>query len=134
MQLAIFSNYDETHQTTTRAATVWIGNKQRFAGQIVSQFPRRFNRYYEPFLGSGAVLATLKPKEGIASDIFQPLVDIWKALVENPEKLKRWGTVTDGDDPPMATKWTVYELVKASYNAKPNGASPFLVEPVTAGW
>ncbi len=37
----------------------WIGNKQRFAHEIVSYFPRQFGTYYEPFLGSGAVLATL---------------------------------------------------------------------------
>ncbi len=39
----------------------WIGNKQRFAHQIASYFPSQFNRYIEPFVGSGAVLATLAP-------------------------------------------------------------------------
>ena len=39
----------------------WIGNKQRFAHEIVSLFPERFGAYYEPFLGSGAVLGTLNP-------------------------------------------------------------------------
>ena len=35
----------------------WIGNKQRFAETIISYMPETFNNYYEPFLGSGAVLA-----------------------------------------------------------------------------
>ena len=39
----------------------WVGNKQRFANEIISYFPVGFNRYIEPFLGSGAVLATLSP-------------------------------------------------------------------------
>jgi DNA adenine methylase len=46
----------------------WIGNKQRFAHEIVSYFPGRFGNYVEPFLGSGAVLATLAPERAIGSD------------------------------------------------------------------
>lgn len=37
----------------------WIGNKQRFAETIVSYMPNHFINYYEPFLGSGAVMAEL---------------------------------------------------------------------------
>ncbi len=50
----------------------WIGNKQRFAHEIASYFPERFGTYHEPFLGSGAVLATLAPQRGFASDVFPP--------------------------------------------------------------
>ena len=37
----------------------WIGNKQRFAHEIIAFFPRNIVTYHEPFLGSGAVLGTL---------------------------------------------------------------------------
>src|SRR5271168_2714363 len=70
----------------------WIGNKQRFAHEIVSHFPTCFERYFEPFLGSGAVLATLAPESAIASDVFKPLMEIWQALKDNPNELKRWYT------------------------------------------
>jgi DNA adenine methylase len=99
----------------------WIGNKQRFAHEIVSFFPAQFGTYYEPFLGSGAVLATLAPKVAVGSDVFKPLVEIWQALRTQPEQLKgwyaeRWGRMAN------ATKEDVYEEVKASYNANPNAA------------
>ncbi len=99
----------------------WIGNKQRFAHEIASTFPPGFGTYYEPFLGSGAVLATLSPADAVASDVFKPLVEIWQTLHENPERLKgwyreRWGLFNDGD------RVERYEQVKASYNASPNGA------------
>jgi DNA adenine methylase len=68
----------------------WVGNKQRFAHEIVGAFPKTFNRYFEPFLGSGAVLATLSPRDALASDIFSPLVEIWFALKNNPQMLKKW--------------------------------------------
>src|SRR4051812_44371316 len=43
----------------TKQLLKWIGNKQRFAHEIVSYLPDEFGTYYEPFIGSGAVLATL---------------------------------------------------------------------------
>src|SRR4051812_18914179 len=63
----------------------WVGNKQRFAHEIVSYFPARFGTYYEPFLGSGAVLGTLAPGRAVAADVFPPLVEIWQALRDSPE-------------------------------------------------
>jgi DNA adenine methylase len=99
----------------------WIGNKQRFAHEIISCFPATFDGYHEPFLGSGAVLGTLAPKKGFASDMFRPLVEIWATLRESPETLKkwysdRWHTVK------KCGKAEAYEKIKADYNANPNGA------------
>lgn len=99
----------------------WIGNKQRFAHEIVSYFPEHFNTYHEPFLGSGAVLGTLMPKKAVASDSFKPLIEIWQTLRESPETLKKWYTerwqaVRSGD------KVKEYERIKASYNENPNAA------------
>lgn len=68
----------------------WIGNKQRFAHEIASYFPEGFGTYHEPFLGSGAVLATLAPKKAFASNVFPPLMKIWQTLRKSPATLKRW--------------------------------------------
>lgn len=43
----------------------WIGNKQRYAHEIVSYFPVDFSAYHEPFQGAGGVLGTLAPSEGL---------------------------------------------------------------------
>jgi len=99
----------------------WIGNKQRFAHEIVSFFPSQFNTYFEPFVGSAAVLATLVPPRAIASDSFTPLVQIWQTLSSNPELLKlwyaeRWLFFQEGQ------KTAQYERIKAAYNLSPNGA------------
>lgn len=68
----------------------WVGNKQRFASEIISWFPDSFNSYYEPFLGSGAVLGTLAPEKGFASDILKPLVEIFQSVVSDPKKVSDW--------------------------------------------
>ena len=99
----------------------WVGNKQRFAHEIISYFPSRFDTYHEPFLGSGAVLGTLAPKRAVASDAFQPLMEIWTTLQESPRTLKAWYD----DRWHMARKHgkvDAYERIKAAYNASPNGA------------
>jgi DNA adenine methylase len=99
----------------------WIGNKQRMAEEIIAFFPGKFETYYEPFLGSGGVLGTLGPKCAIASDCFQPLIEIWQTLHDSPETLKRWYAerwmrMMDGD------KVAAFETIKQTYNSKPNGA------------
>ncbi len=99
----------------------WIGNKQRFAHEIISYFPARFGTYHEPFLGSGAVLGVLAPERAQASDSFAPLIGIWQALREDPEIIKtwyrdRWIESQAGD------KITQYEAIKARYNAQNNPA------------
>lgn len=99
----------------------WVGNKQRFAHEIIGYFPDTFGRYYEPFLGSGAVLGTLAPESAVASDQLKPLMEIWQALSASPDALKtwyaeRWHAFSSGD------RVEQYERIKASYNAHPNGA------------
>ncbi|MBR9860534.1 DNA adenine methylase [bacterium] len=99
----------------------WVGNKQKFAGEITKCFPPDFGTFYEPFLGSGAVLATVAPIAGVGSDIFAPLVEIWQKLKDDPEELIEWYAERrnrlDTED-----KKEVYNSVLASFNSKHNGA------------
>ena len=99
----------------------WIGNKQRFAHEIISFFPNDMRVYHEPFLGSGAVLGSLAPRQGYGSDCFAPLIEIWKMLKSEPETLMswykdRWELIE------QLGKVEAYEKVKKSFNTQPNGA------------
>lgn len=121
MQRFLF-DMDEYRQATPFKSQLlkWIGNKQRFAHEIVSFFPKEMGTYFEPFLGGG-VLGTLAPPQAVGSDAFPPLIEIWQALHDDPATLKqwyaeRWHALMSGD------KVEEYERIKASYNAKPNGA------------
>lgn len=99
----------------------WIGNKQRFAHEIVGYFPERFGTYHEPFVGSGAVLGTLAPKRAVASDVILPLVQLWQTLTTNPKRVKEWYTER-WERMMTGEKVEVYEQIKATYNAAPNPA------------
>lgn len=98
----------------------WVGNKQKFAAEITKHFPVEFNKYHEPFLGSGAVLATVKPNHGVGSDTFAPLIEIWEKLKTNPNEVIQWYK-SWRDQLDSEKKEVVYEKVKHAYNSKPNG-------------
>ncbi len=98
----------------------WVGSKYKSALPIAKNLPSSFNNYFEPFLGSGAVLATISPKRGIGSDTFKPLIEIWQTLVTDPERLLEWYAVRRNrmvDE----SKEKVYLDVRRSYNENPNG-------------
>lgn len=77
----------------------WIGNKQRFASLIVDSFPLNYGDYYEPFLGSGAVLAEVMTRKQAgsllsgmrgtahASDVLLFLTEIFEIVRDDPDKL-----------------------------------------------
>ncbi len=119
MQLTLDQKY-ATHYPPKTQLLKWVGNKQRFAGEIAKFFPVDFNKFYEPFLGSGAITATVAPKAGVGSDIFAPLVEIWQTLANRPDDLISWYAHRrhriEKED-----KVKVYEDIKASYNSRPNG-------------
>ncbi|MDR3710421.1 MAG: Dam family site-specific DNA-(adenine-N6)-methyltransferase [Capsulimonadaceae bacterium] len=120
-QLALFEAYEVCKPNAPKGQLLkWIGNKQRFAEEIVSMFPAGYRRYHEPFLGSGAVLATLSPEEATASDTFGPLMEIWAALKDAPETLYEW--YRERWELTRENKRQGYERIKASYNERPNGA------------
>jgi DNA adenine methylase len=122
MQFAMFDTERPVRVEPFQAGLLkWIGNKQRFAHEIASYFPADFGTYYEPFIGSGAVMATLVPRRAVGSDCFAPLVEIWQTLRESPDTLKRWYTERWEQIGP-SDKLGVYERIKKSYNSKPNGA------------
>lgn len=99
----------------------WVGNKQKFAVEIVKYFPHSYNYFYEPFLGSGAILATVAPSNGMGSDIFTPLMDIWNKLSLDPVGLVEWYRERRNLMEQIG-KQEAYNIIRASYNANPNGA------------
>ena len=120
MQLTLENLY-HTYYPPKSQLLKWVGNKQKFAAEITRHFPTEYGRFFEPFLGSGAILATVAPKNGLGSDTFRPLIEIWEMLKKNPGKLIEWYAERQrliGNK----TKEEVYKQVKAAYNATPNGA------------
>ena len=120
-QFALFQHGPRDTAPFHKQLLKWVGNKQRFAHEIVSYFPLKFGTYFEPFLGAAGVLATLAPERAIGSDSFKPLVEIWRTLKDSPDTLKKW-YFDRWNQMTVENKENTYEKIKASYNANPNGA------------
>jgi DNA adenine methylase len=99
----------------------WIGNKHRFSKQIVGFFPNKINCFFEPFLGSGSIIATLAPNKGIGSDIYSPLMEIWDTLSKDPKKLIFWYEERINLLKRNGQKES-YTIIRDSFNKQPNGA------------
>jgi len=61
----------------------WAGGKRWFVRNYNNLIPKNFNRYIEPFLGSGAVFFHLQPNEAILGDINQDLIESYRSIKEN---------------------------------------------------
>lgn len=97
----------------------WIGSKYKYAHIIVSYFPTDYNKYIEPFVGTGAILATLSPKKAVAGDTLEPLIEIWKLLQNDPEKLiEHYTSIITRFN---GNRQEIYEEIRKSYNSSPNG-------------
>lgn len=110
----------------------WIGNKQRFAHEIVGSFPSRFGTYFEPFLGSAAVLGTLAPERAVCSDALAPLIELWEAVRSEPNLVKEWYRARWERVRPEG-KIAAFESVKASYNRSANPADLLFISRTCYG-
>jgi len=65
----------------------WYGNKQKYVGKILAEFPAEYNRYVEPFLGSGAVFLALEPRKWILNDLNKDLIGVWNLVRDDPNAI-----------------------------------------------
>lgn len=65
----------------------WAGGKRQLLPEIRKYIPQKFNTYYEPFVGAGAVLFDIQPKKAVINDINFELVNTYKAIKSNVDEL-----------------------------------------------
>lgn len=65
----------------------WAGGKRQLLKEIEKRLPNKFNKYYEPFVGGGALLFYLSPDEAVINDINKELINTYLQIRTNPEDL-----------------------------------------------
>ena len=65
----------------------WVGGKRQLLNEIEKHIPEQFSKYYEPFIGGGAVLFHVRPKNAIINDSNEELVNLYNVIKESPEEL-----------------------------------------------
>lgn len=65
----------------------WVGGKTQLIGEIFKRLPSNFTRYFEPFVGGGAVFFQLQHNQSFLSDVNHELVNAYKVVRDDVEKL-----------------------------------------------
>lgn len=65
----------------------WAGGKRKLLTELHRYQPKQFNKYYEPFIGGGAYLLSLQPKNAKISDLNEELIKTWNSIKNSPEEL-----------------------------------------------
>lgn len=64
----------------------WAGGKRQIA-QVIKSYVPKFKRYFEPFLGGGAVFFTVQPMQAVLNDLNSELINVYKVIRDSPEEL-----------------------------------------------
>ncbi|MBI2373590.1 MAG: DNA adenine methylase [Deltaproteobacteria bacterium] len=96
----------------------WTGSKRHQAHRIYARFPPH-RRYFEPFLGGGALLYLAARPGCVAGDSYSPLIEVFRLAQREPRELvenyrAQWERLQE-DLPGY-----FYE-VRSRFNERPNG-------------
>lgn len=58
----------------------WAGGKRQILNEIKNLMPKEYNNYFEPFVGGGALLFDILPKNAVINDVNQELLAIYRCL------------------------------------------------------
>lgn len=65
----------------------WAGGKGQLLSELVARVPQPFNRYFEPFVGGGALFFNLSPKQAVLSDSNPDLINLYVVIRDQVDEL-----------------------------------------------
>jgi len=65
----------------------WVGGKRQLADELQKRLPSSYNRYFEPFVGGGALFFALKPEKAFIADLNSELINVYKIVRDYVEEL-----------------------------------------------
>lgn len=65
----------------------WAGGKRQLLPKLIAKMPTQYGRYFEPFVGGGALLLALNPKQAVINDINEQLINVYCQLKQNPDEV-----------------------------------------------
>lgn len=65
----------------------WAGGKRQLLPVLREHLPPGFKNYYEPFVGAGALLFELQPRQAVINDLNRDLITCYRVLKKHPQHL-----------------------------------------------
>jgi DNA adenine methylase len=65
----------------------WVGGKRQLMNEIKENMPKQYNKYFEPFIGGGALFFELKHKEAFINDYNNELTNLYEVIKNKPQEL-----------------------------------------------
>lgn len=71
----------------TKPFMKWVGGKTQLLPQLLSLAPKKFECYYEPFVGAGAFYYALKPHKAVLNDSNKRLINAYQQAASSVEEV-----------------------------------------------
>lgn len=94
----------------------WAGGKRQLLPQIKERMPEKYNNYFEPFVGGGAVIFEFKPERALINDINKALINAYRKICDEPETFLREVKKLDSEMWEDGKKY--YYFLREHYNDK----------------
>ena len=94
----------------------WAGGKRQLLSQIKERMPEKYNNYFEPFVGGGAVAFELLPEKALINDINKALINAYKQICDAPDAFLK--TVNNLDAEMWEDGKKYYYSLREHYNDK----------------
>lgn len=77
----------EQLQKATYPIVKWVGGKRQLMFELLKNMPKKYNHYFEPFIGGGALFFELQPEQAYISDMNEELINLYSVVQNNVEEL-----------------------------------------------
>jgi DNA adenine methylase len=67
----------------------WAGGKRQLLPALIPNVPRRYGRYFEPFVGGGALFFSLAPPRAVLADVNERLIRTYKGIRDDVDTVIR---------------------------------------------
>lgn len=94
----------------------WAGGKRQLLTQIKERMPEKYNNYFEPFVGGGAVTFSLLPANALINDINKALINAYRQICNTPESFLK--AIKKLDDEMWEDGKEYYYSLREHYNVK----------------
>ena len=94
----------------------WTGGKSQLTEQIRKLIPDTYTKYYEPFVGGGAVLLDICPEEAVVNDLNSELINMYLQIKFDVEGVINYLSILDAEHEAVKDSKAFYYRIRKDFN------------------